>query len=99
MQPSGVTFSEVMMSTQTQEKGWALLHMLLVASFSQAVEVRCRHRGDPENPLLSKDGNIMLGGVFNFHSKWNDRMENYTHKPKPLHCTRYFFFSTNVNIM
>ncbi|XP_030258007.1 extracellular calcium-sensing receptor-like [Sparus aurata] len=79
------------MSTQKQEKGWALLQVLLVASLSQAEESRCRRRGDPENPLLSKDGNIMLGGVFNFHSKWNDRMENYMHKPKPLQCTSLNF--------
>lgn len=88
MQPGGEMFSGVTMSTQKQEKGWALLQVLLVASLSQAEESRCRRRGDPENPLLSKDGNIMLGGVFNFHSKWNDRMENYMHKPKPLQCTR-----------
>uniref|UniRef100_A0A671U5J1 G-protein coupled receptors family 3 profile domain-containing protein n=1 Tax=Sparus aurata TaxID=8175 RepID=A0A671U5J1_SPAAU len=49
------------------EKGLALLQLLLVVSFSQAQESVCRRRGDPENPLLSKDGDIMLGGFFAFH--------------------------------
>uniref|UniRef100_A0AAQ6IT90 G-protein coupled receptors family 3 profile domain-containing protein n=1 Tax=Anabas testudineus TaxID=64144 RepID=A0AAQ6IT90_ANATE len=27
----------------------------------------CQRRGDPENPQLSKDGDILLGGIFAFH--------------------------------
>ncbi|XP_073350651.1 extracellular calcium-sensing receptor-like [Pagrus major] len=80
-----------MFTQRWPEQGLALLQLLLVISLSQAQESVCRHRGDPENPLLSKDGDIMLGGVFNFHSKWNDRMENYMNKPKPPQCTRLNF--------
>ncbi|XP_026230321.1 extracellular calcium-sensing receptor-like [Anabas testudineus] len=75
--------------TSTQRwpmQGWALLHLLLVVSFSQADELVCRQRGDPENPELSKDGDIILGGIFSFHSSWKDREDTYTYKPLPLEC-------------
>ncbi|XP_027136724.1 uncharacterized protein LOC113746176 isoform X2 [Larimichthys crocea] len=78
-----------MTSTQRwPEQGWALLQLLLVASFSQAEEPVCRRRGDPENPPLSKDGDIMLGGIFSFHNKWKNKQDSYMHKPQPLQCYR-----------
>ncbi|XP_042342900.1 extracellular calcium-sensing receptor-like [Plectropomus leopardus] len=81
-----------MTATQSwPEQGWALLQLLLVASFSQAEEPVCRQRGDPENPQLSKDGDIMLGGIFSFHSSWKDRQDTYMHKPLPLQCTSLNF--------
>uniref|UniRef100_A0A7N8WUL1 G-protein coupled receptors family 3 profile domain-containing protein n=1 Tax=Mastacembelus armatus TaxID=205130 RepID=A0A7N8WUL1_9TELE len=52
------------------ERGWALLQLLLVVSFSEAKEPVCRQRGDPENPHLSKDGIVILGGIFSFHSRF-----------------------------
>ena len=84
-------FLKGMTSTQRWAKRtWALLMLLLVASVyvSLTEEPMCRRRGDPENPLLSKDGDIMLGGIFSIHEKWNDRQDTYMHKPLPLHCTR-----------
>ncbi|KAM8769876.1 extracellular calcium-sensing receptor-like [Acanthopagrus schlegelii] len=72
------------------EKGWALLHLLLV-SVSQAEELVCRRRGDSENPQLSKDGDIVLGGIFSFHSRWKDRQDTYMDKPLPLQCTSLNF--------
>ncbi|XP_026230358.1 LOW QUALITY PROTEIN: extracellular calcium-sensing receptor-like [Anabas testudineus] len=82
-----------MTSTQTWlEQGWTNLQLLiLVVSLSQAGEIVCRQRGDPENPQLFKDGNIILGGIFAFHSSWKDRQETYTHKPLPLECTSLSF--------
>ncbi|XP_029028141.1 extracellular calcium-sensing receptor-like [Betta splendens] len=69
------------------EQGRALLQLLfLVASFSQAFGTVCSQRGDPDKPQLSKEGDIMLGGIFSFHSSWKDREETYTHKPLPLEC-------------
>ncbi|KAM8768474.1 extracellular calcium-sensing receptor-like [Acanthopagrus schlegelii] len=79
-----------MMSTQRGPgKGWVLL--LLLASFSQAEEPVCRLIGDPENPQLSKDGDILLGGIFSFHNKWKNRLETYMQKPLPLQCTSLNF--------
>uniref|UniRef100_A0A7N8X924 Extracellular calcium-sensing receptor-like n=1 Tax=Mastacembelus armatus TaxID=205130 RepID=A0A7N8X924_9TELE len=57
------------------ERGWALLQLLLVVSFSQAEEPVCRQRGDPENPQFSRDGIIILGGIFSFRSSWKDRQD------------------------
>uniref|UniRef100_A0A8C4DRU4 G-protein coupled receptors family 3 profile domain-containing protein n=1 Tax=Dicentrarchus labrax TaxID=13489 RepID=A0A8C4DRU4_DICLA len=59
------------------EEGWVLLQLLLVASFSQAEESVCWRRGDPENPQLSKDGDIMLGGIFSFHLEWKNTQDTY----------------------
>uniref|UniRef100_A0A668RGB2 G-protein coupled receptors family 3 profile domain-containing protein n=1 Tax=Oreochromis aureus TaxID=47969 RepID=A0A668RGB2_OREAU len=81
-----------MTSTQRwPEKGWALLQLLLVASASYAEESVCRRRGDPENLLLFKDGDIILGGVFSFHTGWKDRKDSYMNKPLPLQCTSLNF--------
>nr|XP_046245714.1 extracellular calcium-sensing receptor-like [Scatophagus argus] len=81
-----------MTSTQRRpEKGWAVLLLLLVVSFSKAEETVCRQRGDPENPQLSKDGDIMLGGIFSFHNKWINKQDTYMHKPLPLQCTSLNF--------
>ncbi|KAL7400373.1 hypothetical protein ABVT39_011025 [Epinephelus coioides] len=68
------------------EKCWALLQLLLVASGTQAEKPVCRRRGDPENPQLSNDGDIFLGGIFSFHRSWKTRQDNYMHKPLPLQC-------------
>ncbi|XP_030257881.1 extracellular calcium-sensing receptor-like [Sparus aurata] len=78
--------------TSTQRgpgKGWVLL--LLLASFSQAEEPECRLIGDPENPQLSKDGDILLGGIFSFHNNWKNRQHTYMQKPLPLQCTSLNF--------
>lgn len=86
---SAVALSDNMMSSQRWlEKGLALLQLLLMASISQAEEPVCKWRGDPESPQLSKDGDIILGGLFSFHSTWINRQETYKHKPMPLQCTR-----------
>ncbi|XP_014832896.1 PREDICTED: extracellular calcium-sensing receptor-like [Poecilia mexicana] len=73
------------------EQGWALLHLFLVTSFSQAEEQGCRLRGDPESPQLVMDGDILLGGLFSFHTSWKERENIYTEKPPPLQCTSLNF--------
>ncbi|KAL3991814.1 prenylcysteine oxidase / farnesylcysteine lyase [Sarotherodon galilaeus] len=81
-----------MTSTQRwPEQGWAFLQLLMVASVSHAEEPVCRQRGDPENPLLSKDGDIILGGMFSFHTSWKERKDTYMYKPLPLQCTSLNF--------
>lgn len=89
MSPSDLVPSDSMTFTQRwPEQGWALLQLLLLISVSQAKEQLCVQRGDPEDPQLSKDGDIILGGIFSFHSSWRDKRNTYMHKPVPLQCTR-----------
>ncbi|CDQ86065.1 unnamed protein product [Oncorhynchus mykiss] len=72
------------------EQGWAMLQLVLVAALSKEEPeglVMCRRRGGPEYPQLAKDGDIILGGIFSFHSSWQNRELNYTQSPPPLQCT------------
>ncbi|KAI9538754.1 hypothetical protein NQZ68_012407 [Dissostichus eleginoides] len=59
----------------------------------QAEEPVCTQRGDPEIPQMFKDGDIMLGGIFSFHSSWKNRRDSYMDKPLPLQCTRGIQFA------
>uniref|UniRef100_A0A8C4EAG1 G-protein coupled receptors family 3 profile domain-containing protein n=1 Tax=Dicentrarchus labrax TaxID=13489 RepID=A0A8C4EAG1_DICLA len=68
-----------------------LSFLLLVVSFSQAEEIVCRRLGDPEKPQLLKDGDVIVGGIFAFHSSWKERKDTYMHKPLPLQCTSLNF--------
>uniref|UniRef100_A0A3Q3BJH9 Extracellular calcium-sensing receptor-like n=1 Tax=Kryptolebias marmoratus TaxID=37003 RepID=A0A3Q3BJH9_KRYMA len=68
-----------------------MMIMLLLVSFSQSEESLCRQRGDPEIPQLSKDGDILLGGIFYFHLSWKNRENTYTQKPLPLECISLSF--------
>uniref|UniRef100_A0A3Q3QHE7 Receptor ligand binding region domain-containing protein n=1 Tax=Monopterus albus TaxID=43700 RepID=A0A3Q3QHE7_MONAL len=78
--------------------GWVLLQLLVVVSFSQAEELVCQQRGDPENPQLSKDGDIIMGGIFSFHSSWKVRQDTYMNKPLldlgEFQCAQAMIFAT-----
>uniref|UniRef100_A0A3Q3MJS5 Extracellular calcium-sensing receptor-like n=1 Tax=Mastacembelus armatus TaxID=205130 RepID=A0A3Q3MJS5_9TELE len=92
MPPSGLAPSDIMASTQRwPEWSWVLLQLLLAVSFSQAEELVCQQTGDYENPQLSKNGGVILGGIFSFHSSWKNRQDSYKHKPLPLECTSLNF--------
>nr|XP_046245822.1 extracellular calcium-sensing receptor-like [Scatophagus argus] len=86
-----VLFSGMTSTLRWPEKTWVLLQLLMVVSFSQGEEQVCRRRGDPEYPQLSKDGDIILGGILSFHSSWIERKDTYKHKPLPLQCTSFNF--------
>uniref|UniRef100_A0A3B3WH60 G-protein coupled receptors family 3 profile domain-containing protein n=1 Tax=Poecilia mexicana TaxID=48701 RepID=A0A3B3WH60_9TELE len=50
------------------ELGCALWQLVVLVSFSQTEEPTCVQIGDPEIAQLSQDGDIVLGGIFYFHS-------------------------------
>uniref|UniRef100_A0A8P4G415 Receptor ligand binding region domain-containing protein n=1 Tax=Dicentrarchus labrax TaxID=13489 RepID=A0A8P4G415_DICLA len=90
--PLNVALSDSMTSTQRWPGiGWALLQLLVVVSFSQAEKSVCRRIGHLEDPQLSKDGDIIVGGIFSLHNRWKARQDTYLHKPLPLECTSLNF--------
>ncbi|XP_014826135.1 PREDICTED: extracellular calcium-sensing receptor-like [Poecilia mexicana] len=68
-----------------------LFCLLLASSLSLAEEQTCTHRGDLEDAQLIKKGDIMLGGVFSFHSSWRNSQDDYEQKPRQLQCTSLNF--------
>uniref|UniRef100_A0A8C5NEW2 Extracellular calcium-sensing receptor-like n=1 Tax=Gouania willdenowi TaxID=441366 RepID=A0A8C5NEW2_GOUWI len=49
----------------------------------------CRMLGRPEFPLLSRKGDIIIGGAFSIHSHISQPSLTLTDTPKPLICSRY----------
>uniref|UniRef100_A0A8C7YN67 Olfactory receptor C family, g2 n=1 Tax=Oryzias sinensis TaxID=183150 RepID=A0A8C7YN67_9TELE len=52
----------------------------------------CHVLGSPVLPLLSKDGDVMIGGAFSIHSKIAQPSLSFTEKPTPFTCSRYYNF-------
>uniref|UniRef100_A0A3Q4M4Y6 Olfactory receptor C family, h1 n=1 Tax=Neolamprologus brichardi TaxID=32507 RepID=A0A3Q4M4Y6_NEOBR len=54
--------------------------------------VLCEMLGSPEVPLLTKKGDITIGGAFSIHSQISKPSFSLTHTPEPLTCSRFVFF-------
>ncbi|KAM4627560.1 vomeronasal type-2 receptor 1-like [Polymixia lowei] len=63
---------------------------LMVKTQSQETP-HCRMLGSPEFPLLSKDGDITIGGAFSLHSHITKPPLTFIDTPKPLICSRINF--------
>ncbi|XP_035381009.1 extracellular calcium-sensing receptor-like [Electrophorus electricus] len=69
------------------EPAFALLHLVMtIISFSKSNGNTCSLRGESVCPQLSKDGDIIVGGIFSFHSSWEITDLSYLVKPPPLKC-------------
>ncbi|XP_015807364.3 extracellular calcium-sensing receptor-like [Nothobranchius furzeri] len=92
--PNTLKMGSNLLDTQLQGKwrhqGWALLQFLMVCG-SHTEEPACKQTGDHENPQLFKNGDIMLGGIFSFHSSWKNSQDEYNQKPQQLQCTSLHF--------
>ncbi|XP_068440252.1 extracellular calcium-sensing receptor-like [Clinocottus analis] len=47
----------------------------------------CQILGSPEFPLLSKEGDVMIGGAFSIHSRITQPLLSFTEKPSRLTCS------------
>lgn len=64
--------------------------MGLVLPFGTANEEApyCQIWGSPEFPLLSKEGDVVIGGAFSIHSKIKQPPLSFKDKPARLSCFR-----------
>ncbi|XP_067364257.1 extracellular calcium-sensing receptor-like [Channa argus] len=70
--------------------------MLLFVLFMGAIGAEedpalCKMLGSPEFPLLSKEGDIIIGGVFSIHSQISKPPLSFTDTPEPIKCSRINF--------
>uniref|UniRef100_A0A8C1SBD1 G-protein coupled receptors family 3 profile domain-containing protein n=1 Tax=Cyprinus carpio TaxID=7962 RepID=A0A8C1SBD1_CYPCA len=75
------------------------LYTLLLFHYLQTkVNTLCRMMADPKHPLLSKDGDVTIGGIFAVHSKLALSSFEFREKPQPLSCSRFVKLKTLRNI-
>ncbi|XP_066540956.1 extracellular calcium-sensing receptor-like [Hoplias malabaricus] len=83
------------------EPVFSLLHVLMaIVNFSRTNATFCSLLGEPIYPQLSKDGDIIVGGILPFHSRWEVPDLSYLVKPLSMMCTnldlRAFQFSQSL---
>ncbi|KAK3570695.1 hypothetical protein QTP86_025016, partial [Hemibagrus guttatus] len=54
----------------------------------RAADPPCSIQGLPNPPQLSKDGDVLIGGIFSIHNKWEQIPQTFTSGPKKGECTR-----------
>ncbi|XP_053478336.1 extracellular calcium-sensing receptor-like [Ictalurus furcatus] len=64
-----------------------MLYLVLLLYFSLAKGENCHILGNPAYPLLSKDGDVIIGAIFSIHGTQVQSLP-YTEKPQPLICIR-----------
>ncbi|KAG7333504.1 hypothetical protein KOW79_003639 [Hemibagrus wyckioides] len=52
----------------------------------RAADPPCSIRGLPNPPQLSKDGDVLIGGIFSFHNKWEQPARTFTSGPRKGEC-------------
>lgn len=71
---------------------WDVMRVLflgLVVAFGAVEEAPlCHIVGSPEVPLLSKEGDVIIGGAFSIHSKITQPPLSFTDTPTRLTCSR-----------
>ncbi|XP_062861027.1 extracellular calcium-sensing receptor-like [Trichomycterus rosablanca] len=69
------------------ESFFTLLHVVIaIINISRANETTCVLRGEPTYPHLWKDGDIIVGAIFPFHSTWESTDLSYLAMPQPMKC-------------
>uniref|UniRef100_A0AAR2JSQ3 G-protein coupled receptors family 3 profile domain-containing protein n=1 Tax=Pygocentrus nattereri TaxID=42514 RepID=A0AAR2JSQ3_PYGNA len=74
------------------ESIFTLLHVVMVIiNFLRINGTFCSLQGEPVYPQLSKDGDIIVGGILPFHRSWEIRSMSYEAKPTLLNCVSLDF--------
>uniref|UniRef100_A0A3B3S8T5 G-protein coupled receptors family 3 profile domain-containing protein n=1 Tax=Paramormyrops kingsleyae TaxID=1676925 RepID=A0A3B3S8T5_9TELE len=68
-----------------------LLGLLLIGPPAQAEDSKCTLLGRAQLPELSKDGDMLIGGIFSFHTGQEADIQSFTTIPKPLPCKNVNF--------
>ncbi|XP_053479630.1 extracellular calcium-sensing receptor-like [Ictalurus furcatus] len=66
-----------------------MLYLVLFLSFSLTEGENCHILENPSYPLLSKDGDVIIGAIFSIHGGTQMQSLPYTEKPQPLICIRF----------
>lgn len=66
-----------------------MLFLVLLLPLSMTRGENCHILENPTYPLLSKDGDLIIGAVFSIHSGTQVQSLQYTEKPQPLICIRF----------
>lgn len=68
--------------------GLVLLVVLFASRAAEEDAPLCRILASPEFPLLSKKGDVVIGGAFSIHSKITQPLLSFTESPSRLKCSR-----------
>ncbi|KAK2847789.1 hypothetical protein Q7C36_009471 [Tachysurus vachellii] len=69
------------------ESIFILLHMVMaIINFTKGNGTTCILQGEPAYPQLWKDGDIIVGGLFPFHSNWKTTDLTYEVMPQTMKC-------------
>ncbi|XP_034780617.1 extracellular calcium-sensing receptor-like [Acipenser ruthenus] len=68
-----------------------LLKVVLIALLTMAEQPACSLRGGPESPELSKDGDIIIGGIFSFRTGLDGVSYTFKAMPGPSKCKNLNF--------
>ncbi|XP_029027507.1 extracellular calcium-sensing receptor-like [Betta splendens] len=67
--------------------GLVFMALLLAFDATEDSAPVCHILGTPELPLLSREGELAIGGAFSIHSKLAQTLLSFTEKPKRLTCS------------
>lgn len=68
-----------------------LMFVNVVGALAVNDTILCEMLGTPEFPLLSKKGDIMIGGAFSIYTQITTSLFSLADKPEALLCSKYWF--------
>ncbi|KAL7879154.1 hypothetical protein AOLI_G00101280 [Acnodon oligacanthus] len=74
--------------SQKDATSLAEAHLVAYTVAAKGENAKCQMIGSPEYPVLSKDGDVIIGGAFSIHSNISLETMSFTEKPQGLTCSR-----------